>query len=338
MTQPPYVPPRDDDNTTDYTWPPAQDAPVVEPDPAYTEGSYSQESYVDSGSYVEPVTTTTYVAGDYSTGGEQSTADVAKDQASQVKDTAVNQGQQVAGVAKDQASQVKDTAVEQGQHVAGVAKEQAGAVKDTALEQGQHVAEVAKEQVSEVASEAGAHVKDLLADGISEVRSQAASQQKRLATGIHSLADELSSMASKTDKSGPLTDYAHQLSHRGAEAADWLEHAEPSEVLDSLRSFARRRPALFLGVSALAGVVAGRLTRGFVANKKDDAEVAALESSYTPATTGYVATPAYTQSVGTTYTDTPYTQDVTPGPSYTTGDSTLGYGTTGTIGNDGVTR
>jgi len=350
MTQPPYVPPRDDDNTTDYTWPPAKETPVTEekdselfasqfPEgqstdpsyaaPAYTEGSYSQESYV------EPVSTT-YVAGDYATGGEQSTKDVAKDQATQVKDTAVDQGQQVAGVAKEQAGAVKDTAVEQGQYVAGVAKEQAGVVKDTAVAQGQHVAEVAKEQATQVASEAGAHVKDLLSEGLSEVRTQAASQQKRLATAIHSLADELGTMASKSDKSGPLTDYAKQLSHRGGEAAHWLENAEPSEVLDSLRSFARRRPALFLGVSALAGAVAGRVTRGFVANKKDDAEVAALESSYAPATTVYASTPAYsTEPVGTTYTDSPYSQDVSAGSGYTAGESNLPYGTTG---NDGVTR
>jgi hypothetical protein len=343
MTQPPYVPPRDDDNTNspDYTWPPAQETPVVEEKDSelfasqFPESTYSQESYVEPVSSVEVTT-------DYSSSQPSGTKDVAKEQAGQVKDTAVQQGQQVAGVAKEQAGQVKDTAVQQGQHVAGVAKEQAGAVKDTALEQGQHVAEVAKEQVSQVAAEASTHVKDLLSEGLTEVRSQAASQQKRLATGIHSLADELGTMASKSDKSGPLTDYAKDLSRRGGEAAHWLENAEPAEVLESLRSFARRRPAVFLGAAALAGVVAGRLTRGAVANKKDEAQPAALESSYTPATTGYTSTPAYTtEDVTTTYAQTsPYSQDATPGAGYqsdyttTTGDA-LPYGTTG---NDGVAR
>jgi gas vesicle protein len=342
MTQPPYVPPRDDDNTNspDYTWPPAQETPVVEEKDSelfasqFPESTYSQESYVEPVSSVEVTT-------DYSSSQPSSTKDVAKDQASQVKDTAVQQGQQVAGVAKEQAGAVKDTALEQGQHVAGVAKEQAGAVKDTALEQGQHVAEVAKEQVTQVAAEASTHVKDLLSEGLTEVRSQASSQQKRLATGIHSLADELGTMASKSDKSGPLTDYAKDLSRRGGEAAHWLENAEPSEVLDSLRSFARRRPAVFLGAAALAGVIAGRVTRGAVANKKDEAQPAALESSYTPAATDY-ATPAYTtEDVTTTYAQTsPYSQDATPGTGYqsdyttTTGES-LPYGTTG---NDGVAR
>jgi hypothetical protein len=350
MTQPPYVPPRDDDSTTP-VWPATQE-------PTYTDPTYAEPTYSEA-SYVEPVSSVA-VTGTYTDDQSYSTNDVAKDQAGNVKDTAVEQGQQVAGVAKEQAGAVKDTAVEQGQHVAGVAKEQAGAVKDTAVEQGQHVAGVAKEQVAEVASEASAHVKDLLSEGLSEVRSQAGSQQKRLATGIHSLADELGTMASKSDKSGPLTDYAKQLSYKGGEAAHWIENAEPGEILDALRSFARRRPAVFLGAAALAGVVTGRLTRGFVANKKDEAQPSALTSSYssTPdysTTTDYATTTDYSTTptqygVGTT-TTSPYSQDVpgsgyrddvtTSGDRYTTdqdyalGESNLPYGTTG---NEGVTR
>jgi len=330
MTQPPYVPPRDDDSTTP-VWPATQE-------PTYSEATY-----------VEPVSSVA-VGDTYSDDQGQSTKDVAKDQAGNVKDTAVQQGQQVAGVAKEQAGAVKDTAVQQGQHVAGVAKEQAGAVKDTAVQQGQHVAEVAKEQVGEVAAEATAHVKDLLSEGLSEIRSQAGSQQKRAATAIHSLADELGTMASKSDKTGPLTDYAKELSRRGGEAAHWLENAEPSEVLDSLRSFARRRPGLFLASSALAGVVVGRLTRGFVANKQDEKQPQ-LDSSYSApsgyattdyTTTGYSTTPQYTVESGV---ETPYSQDVpatgtgygytTDAPEYGVGDPTRPYGTTG---NDGVTR
>ncbi|MET0694081.1 MAG: hypothetical protein ABWY56_09120, partial [Propionibacteriaceae bacterium] len=222
------------------------------------------------------------------------------------------------------------------QHVAGVAKEQAGAVKDTAVEQGQHVAEVAKEQVGQVASEASAHVKDLLAEGLTEIRSQAGSQQKRLATGIHSLAGELDSMASKSDKSGPLTDYAHQAAEKGAEVAEWLESAEPSDVLDTLRSFARRRPVVFLAASAAAGIVVGRLTRGLVANAKDDAQPAALTA--TPVTTSspqYAVEPAREnislQEVPTSGTGAGYTTDA---PDYVADDATLPYGT-GTTGYNG---
>jgi gas vesicle protein len=372
MTQPPYVPPRsgDDPSTASDTWPPAEkssvfeEKPVVEekdadlfasqfpdstaPETGYSEPTYSEPAYSDAG-YVEttnvaPVSEA-HLSDDYSTGEARSTKDVAKDQAGVVKDTAVEQGQQVAGVAKEQAAAVKDTAVDQGQQVAGVAKEQAAAVKDTAIEQGQQVAGVAKDQATRVASEASGQVKDLLAEGLSEVRSQAGSQQKRLASGIHSLAGELGAMASKSDQSGPLTDFAHQASAKGGEVAHWLENAEPSEVLDSLRSFARRRPAAFLGLSALAGVVVGRLTRGFVANAKDDSRAAALTTSVTP------------QRASGEYSTAPYSVDPTPAranisleeiptsgsgyggstdaPDYVDDDATLPYGTSG---RDGVAR
>jgi len=350
MTQPPYVPPRDDDSTNTPVWPSPQEPTYAEP--TYTESTYSEASYV------EPVSSVA-VGGTYTQDqGPSSTKDVAKDQAANVKDTAVGQGQQVAGVAKEQAGAVKDTAVQQGQHVAGVAKEQAGAVKDTAVQQGQHVAEVAKAQVSQVASEASFHVKDLLSEGVSELRGQAGSQQKRLATGIHSLAGELGSMAAKSDKSGPLTDYAQQLSRKGGEIAHYIENAEPSELLDVLRNFARRRPGVFLASSALAGAVVGRLTRGLASNAKDEKQ-AAVGSSYSSSPQGqygsdqyatgqyttseYSSSPQYSVESGV---DTPYSQDVTtsgsgygyntaPGADYGVSEPTTPYGTTG---NSGVTR
>jgi len=325
----------------------------------YVPSSEGQNQFDEPVTTWEPAGTTEAGTDIYApTTGQSSTSSTA----STAKDTA-----------KDEAAGLKDTAVDRGQHVAGVAKEQAGAVKDTALEQGQHVADVAKEQVTEVAAEASAHAKDLLSEGLTEIRGQLGSQQKRLAQGVHSLADELGTMASKSDKSGPLTDYAKQLSHRGGELSHWLENAEPSEVLDTVRDFARRRPAAFLGAAALAGVVVGRLTRSLAANAKDEKQPAALDSSYT-GTTGYATGPAYTTgteyATGTEYsaapqqygvettTTSPYSQDVagsgytsgqtfTDDPTYTTdqtyttnedyavGETSRPYGTTG---SDGVTR
>ena len=311
MTQPPYVPPRDDDTTPASGWPPAQDLPADSP--------YSQSSYTEPVSSVAVGGESTgpdYTGTDY-TGAEYTGTDYTG------TDYAYTSGQP---------SGTKD-----------VAKEQAGAVKDTALEQGQHVVGVAKEQAQNVAAEASVHVKDLLSEGLSEVRSQAGSQQKRLATAVHSLADELGTMASKSDKSGPLTDYAKEASRRGGELAHYLENVEPSELLDTVRSFARRRPAVFLGISALTGVVVGRLTRGFVANAKQESAPALTSgtSGYTStggysdttdySTTGYATTPQYRvegTTSGSGYAGT------TDAPDYRRADEgTLPYGT-----NDGVIR
>jgi hypothetical protein len=285
MTQP-YVPARDDDDptTVQTPWPASQEAPATEPeradfytadvnDPVYSDTAYSRTDGTDS-VYTEVVETESTLP---------ASAHVEPVSSSYlVEDNSVNQPS-TKDVAKDQAANVKDTAVEQGQHVAGVAKEQASAVKDTAVEQGQQVAGVAKEQASKVAAEASSQVKDLLAEGLSEVRSHAGTQQKRLADGIHSLAGELGSMASKSEQSGPITDFAHQASRKGGEVAHWLENAEPSDVLDELRSFARRRPFAFLAASAVAGAVVGRLARGLAANAKSESAPAVSVATATPA-------------------------------------------------------
>src|SRR5688500_18492617 len=72
-------------------------------------------------------------------------------------------------------------------------------------------------------------------------------------------------MASKSDESGPMSNVAQEASRRVGEISHWLDNHEPSDLLDEVKRFARRRPGTFLALAAAAGVVAGRLTRGAVA-------------------------------------------------------------------------
>jgi hypothetical protein len=69
-------------------------------------------------------------------------------------------------------------------------------------------------------------------------------------------------MADKSDQSGLGAEMVRQVAERGHSLADYLELREPGDLIDDLRNWARRRPGGFLAGSALAGVVAGRLTRG----------------------------------------------------------------------------
>ncbi len=237
---------------------------------------------------------------------------------------------------KDEAAGLKDTAVDRGQQVAGVAKEQAGAVKDTAVASGQQVAGVAKEQVGNITAEASGQFRDLLEQGRTELSSQAGTQQQRLGSLVHSLADELGTMGSSTDNGGPLADLAKQGSRRVGEIAHRIENSEPSDLLEDVRSFARRRPGVFLGVSLLAGVVVGRLTRSLAAEAKDakDAEQAraslsggystsAPTASYSTAgTTGYATTPA--TGYGTTTPATGYDAGSYAAGGFETGSYTPG--------------
>jgi gas vesicle protein len=204
------------------------------------------------------------------------------------------------------ASDVKDTAADQGRRVADTAKEQAGQVKDTAVEQGQKVASVAKDEAVQVKNEAASSLKDIVGQSRSELATQAGNSQNRLAEYVHSLADELGTLASKSDSSGPITDLAHRGARTGGELSHWLSEHEPADLLTEVTGFARRRPFAFLGASLLAGVVVGRVTRSLAAEKKDEHDAQQLaDSTPTPALTGPdyaapVSTPATTVGYGTT--------------------------------------
>jgi gas vesicle protein len=208
-----------------------------------------------------------------------------------------------------------------GSSTKDVAKNEAANVKDTAVDAGKNVASTAKGEAANVVQETKQQAKSLLDTVGSEVRGQAGNQQQRIATAVHSLSKELGSMASSSSESGPLTDLAHQASRKGGEIAHWLENREPRDVLEELKRFGRRRPVMFLGLCALAGVVAGRLARGAVAanteldspnGRRDTAALTSTtypsnyEAGYHPGPTGYTTGSAsdYAPSVGTLGTST----------------------------------
>src|SRR3712207_5422599 len=109
-----------------------------------------------------------------------------------------------------------------------------------------------------------------------------------------------------------MGDLIQQAASKGSQIAQWLEDREPGDVLEELRRYARRRPVMFLALCGLAGVVAGRLTRGAVAaNTSVDSPSPARAASYdqddyatTTTTTGTVG---YEQAAPTygAYSDAP---------------------------------
>lgn len=146
-----------------------------------------------------------------------------------------------------------------------VAKQQAGDVAAGAADAGKHVAGVAQDQAQNVAAEATNQAKDLIHQTRGELTEQAAAQQKRAASALRALGDELGSMARSTDNPGVASDLARQAADRSGSIAAWLDDREPGHVLDEVTSFARRRPGAFLAIAAGAGLLAGRLGRGLTA-------------------------------------------------------------------------
>jgi hypothetical protein len=150
--------------------------------------------------------------------------------------------------------------------VANVAKEQAGQVGQTAADAGGQVAQTTKEQAGAVVGEVRQQARDLAGEARTQVSSQAGAQKGRAVEGLRTLADELNQMAQQGGQSGVATEVARQAASRAQGLADHLDRHEPSDLLDQVRSYARRRPVAFLAGAAVLGVLAGRMTRGLTSS------------------------------------------------------------------------
>lgn len=159
--------------------------------------------------------------------------------------------------------------------VTGKAQQTAG----TAAEEGRHVADVATEEARGVASEAAQHAGDLLQEARTQLEEQSRTQLDRLVGTLKQLADDLEHMAKgEGTGSGVAQTLVTEVSDRARAIGSQIEGRQPGEVLDQVRTFARRRPGTFLLGALAAGVVAGRLTRA----TKD----AASDAQGTTATSG----------------------------------------------------
>lgn len=136
-------------------------------------------------------------------------------------------------------------------------------VGSTAVQSGQQVAASAGEQAGQVADEVRRQANDLYGQVRSQASEQVRAGQQRAGDGLRALATELQQM-SGGDNAGPVSDLAAQAGDKLDELAGWLDRHEAGDLVDEVRSFARRRPGVFLGGAAAAGLLLGRLTRGVV--------------------------------------------------------------------------
>ncbi len=173
---------------------------------------------------------------------------------------------------------------------ADVARHEAAGIGRSAGEAGGQVAHAAAQQAREVASETAQQARSVLDEGVGQLRRQAREGQQKVAGGLRTLADELRGMAKKGGQSGIAGNLVREASDRAHGAAAWLERREPSDLLEEVRDFARQRPGTFLLGAALAGVVAGRLTRGAAASRTSTADAEGGQQqpprqAHTPTTT-----------------------------------------------------
>lgn len=205
-------------------------------------------------------------------------------------------------------------------------KEEAGHVRDSAMDAGRHVADTAKTEARHVAGEAKQQARQLLDQGMHEMREQARMQQHRAADGMLSFGDDLRSMADGA-QGGLAAQLVSEVGDRASAAARWLDAREPADLLDEVKSFARRRPGTFIAIAGIAGLLVGRLARGIVSEAKEERERSGSQASggAQPARTGRAvgtgvpataagasATPV---AVGSPYPDAAVGQPEEPGGS-----------------------
>lgn len=202
-----------------------------------------------------------------------------------------------------------------------VARAEAAGVGQHARDAGGQVAQTAADQARQVAAETNRQARDLLSEAQGQARDQVSAQQQQAAKQLHSVADELHAMAANGGQSGLATEVARQAADRMHGAASWLEQREPADLLEEVRRFARRRPGTFLIGAAVAGLAAGRLTRGLAARNGNGAQetgrgtadggpaaagtgypaaspYAADTDPYAPAAPAYPASPSFTPRPG----------------------------------------
>lgn len=205
---------------------------------------------------------------------------------------------------------------DEARHAAGTAADQAKQTAGTAADEGRHVAGVAKDEARNLMEESKAQAQGLLQEARSQVDEQSRTQRDRLVGTLRAFGDDIEKMANGEQVSGGMAqDLARQVAERARDVSGRIDGREPVELLDEVRSFARRRPGTFLLGALAAGVVAGRLTRG-----AKDGQSQETAGSETPLYDDVRGTAAGAPTAGTGSPETP--------PAYPAGSGVGEPGTT----------
>ena len=150
---------------------------------------------------------------------------------------------------------------------ATTADDRAGKVGATVKDKTTEVAGAAGEQAKRVAEEARVQAGNVLGQARSQLTEQATVQKGKATSELRTVGNDLRAFADGTFIGQPapaLSQVARTASETIDGLAGWLETRQPADLVTELRGFGRRKPGTFLLGAALAGVLAGRLTRGVV--------------------------------------------------------------------------
>jgi hypothetical protein len=177
----------------------------------------------------------------------------------------------------------------------GAARETVAHVKDEASQQASQIKETVAEHAGQIAEQAQTQARTVVDEARSEIEHQVDEQGRRLGQNLHHVSSQLRSMADAAEP-GLLNDVTRQLADAAGRTGGRMEEGGLQSVADDLRSFARRRPALFLVGAGLAGFFAARLLRAGVSQTSGNGSTA---GGSVPTTAAIASPPAPTvPSVG----------------------------------------
>jgi hypothetical protein len=185
--------------------------------------------------------------------------------------------------------------------------------QDSTTDQVKNTASVAQDEARHVASDVRDQARGLLSETRTQVEDQSRTQRDRLVDTIRTFSDDLDGMAEQ--RSGLASDTAREVAKRVRSFGQQLDGREPTELLDDLRSFARRRPGMFLAGSVNAGVVVGRFLRGTREAVRADSQTSSTGTGYASGNqfggpTEVAVTPE--NPLGTSYDTTTATAPIDP--------------------------
>lgn len=148
------------------------------------------------------------------------------------------------------------------EQAATAAKDQAREVAGTAAQAAQGVAAEAGQQARQVAQEASRQVRGVADQAREQARQQADNQTQRAAQSLRTLSEQMRALAQgRQDEAEDARNYASWFADRAADMAQHLESRGLEGLVTDLKSFARRRPGLFLAGSAATGFLLSRVAK-----------------------------------------------------------------------------
>jgi hypothetical protein len=157
--------------------------------------------------------------------------------------------------------------VQEAKRTGSAATEEGKALVGTAAEGAKQVAAEAGEQAKQVVNEVGSQVSALAAQAREQVVFQAEAQSQRAAANLRTLSQQAQALSEgRAQEAGPLPDQVRQLATYLSKVSERMERRGLHGMLEDVSDFARRRPAAFVGLTAVTGFAVSRIGRSLSAS------------------------------------------------------------------------